>query len=443
MKVRHNVLNITSLKAFASIKGGVNQGCKDVCFIRCIGHDSGYLDEIEAIDQLLTQRENCGQGKYKRSMGLPRLDNPNEILFYSNMYGEWEKSGRKYLTLKDLVMGKELEEIVIQAFDKIMEKFHECSPNANESIRRNFFVKIMYWLHTCVHSFLADWKERESYKFIVHKIVKKQEYLFLYFLTFLRIDVMILMPEGEMKLDRSLLELSYQLQLGSCSDMILPEYDKRKYIISPDKTRTSGKRALYSTRKADRQEKDFEELAMLSSSVVMISVHNSDGAIIATGSGIIISADGYILTNNHVASGGRYYSVRIEDDEQIYETDEIMKYNSFLDLTLIRIKNRRLKPIPVYRGTKGLVRGQKVLAIGSPLGMFNSVSDGIISGFRNIDDVEMIQFTAPISRGSSGGALLNLYGEVIGISTAGIDSGQNINLAVDYQNINRFVQGFM
>ena len=92
--------------------------------------------------------------------------------------------------------------------------------------------------------------------------------------------------------------------------------------------------------------------------------------------------------------------------------------------------------------SKELVRGQKVIAIGSPLGLFNSVSDGIISGFRKIKDMDMIQFTAPISSGSSGGAVLNTYGQLIGISTAGIDKGQNINLAVSYKSINLFARGF-
>ena len=55
----------------------------------------------------------------------------------------------------------------------------------------------------------------------------------------------------------------------------------------------------------------------------------------------------------------------------------------------------------------------------------------------------MIQFTAPISQGSSGGAVLNMYGEVIGISTAGFDRGQNINLAVGYESIQMFIQGFL
>ena len=172
----------------------------------------------------------------------------------------------------------------------------------------------------------------------------------------------------------------------------------------------------------------------------MIAVYDREGEPIATGSGIMIGRDGYILTNNHVTRGGCFFAVRIEDDDNIYKTNEIIKYNTVLDLAVIRI-DRRLAPLPFYRGKK-LVRGQKVVAIGSPLGMFNSVSDGIISGFRNIDSVDMIQFTAPISHGSSGGALLNMQGEIIGISTAGIDEGQNINLAVNYEDIGMFVRGF-
>lgn len=187
--------------------------------------------------------------------------------------------------------------------------------------------------------------------------------------------------------------------------------------------------------------KSFEELAALASSIVLILVHDQDGEVIATGSGIMVGRDGYILTNDHVVRGGYSYSVRIENDEQAYHTDELIKYNPVLDLALLRIA-RRLAPLPVYQGEKQLMRGQAVAAIGSPLGLFNSISDGIISGFRKIDGVDMIQFTAPISSGSSGGALLNLYGEVIGISTAGFDRGQNINLAVGYESIGLFIQGF-
>ena len=160
-----------------------------------------------------------------------------------------------------------------------------------------------------------------------------------------------------------------------------------------------------------------------------------------TGSGVPIGQKGYILTNHHVIAAGCSYSVRIEDDEEIYYTDEIIKYKHVLDLAVIR-SQRRLSPLAIYDGRERLARGQKVVAIGSPLGLFNSVSDGIISGFRNISQTDMIQFTAPISPGSSGGAVLNMYGEVIGISTAGFDSGQNINLAVGYESIRMFARGF-
>ena len=189
------------------------------------------------------------------------------------------------------------------------------------------------------------------------------------------------------------------------------------------------------------RELDFEELARLASSVVMIAVHDRNGNVAGTGSGIMIGQKGYILTNSHVAFSGLSYSVRIEDDDTVYKTDEIIKYNQLLDLAIIRIQ-RTLKPLTIYKGEKPLVRGQKVVAIGSPLGLFNSVSDGIIAGFRKLDDVDMIQFTAPISHGSSGGAVLNMFGEVIGISTAGFDDGQNINLAVGYEFINSFIRGF-
>ena len=140
-------------------------------------------------------------------------------------------------------------------------------------------------------------------------------------------------------------------------------------------------------------------------------------------------------------SEGSFFTVRMENDDQCYRADQIIKYNQLLDLAVIRI-DRELFPLPIYNGPQKLVRGQKVVAIGSPLGLFNSVSDGIIAGFRVLDDVDMIQFTAPTSPGSSGGAVLNMYGEVIGISTAGAPGAQGINWAVGYEFINLFTQGF-
>ena len=196
-------------------------------------------------------------------------------------------------------------------------------------------------------------------------------------------------------------------------------------------------------------EKSYEELARCAASVVQIMVYRStavdfygESRPFASGSGIMIGTSGYILTNCHVAKQGTAFGVKLENDNRIYYTNAFIKYHRDLDLALLRI-DKRITPLPVYNGTKPLERGQRVVAIGSPMGMFNSVSDGIISGFRNINGVDMIQFTAPISAGSSGGALLNMYGEVIGISTAGVSTGQNLNLAVPYTAINNFCSGFM
>lgn len=207
----------------------------------------------------------------------------------------------------------------------------------------------------------------------------------------------------------------------------------------PSATSAQGNRSSIQPA-ASLAELAFEDLALRASSIVMIAIHDKSGKIVGSGSGIMVGRDGYILTNNHVTCGS-YYSVRIEDDNTAYKTEELIKYNSVLDLAVIRI-DRQLQPLPIYQGRKPLVRGQKVVAIGSPLGFFNTVSDGIISGFRKIDNVDMIQFTAPISDGSSGGAVLNMQGEVVGIVTLGFDEGQNINLAVGYEFIHGFVRGF-
>lgn len=460
MKIRYNVLNITSIMTFASVKGGLNQSCKDAYFITCIGHDGHYLTMIEQMDRMLSGREDQNLGKYIRLTGLSGFEGPEEISFYRTCYDQWVQSGKRRITGKNIPSGKELEEALKEAMEKTTAKFKECSPGASESMESNFIIKLMHWLDRSVCTFLTDWNERGSYKFVFSGAVKNQEYLFFYFLTLLGIDVMVLMPEGNKGIHRSLLELSAQLVLGSCSPAAIPPYDRRKYKELPGGGRSSGFaeqdaavirpqvsiKQPETGRKAQensRCEKNFEELAMAAASVVMIAVHDQAGNVTATGSGIIISAGGYILTNHHVVSGGAFYTVRFEEDKELYRTDEVIKDNSFLDLALIRINGRILKPIPIYRGTDNLVRGQKVVAIGSPLGMFNSVSDGIISGFRTIDDVEMIQFTAPISHGSSGGALMNLYGEIIGISTAGFDRGQNLNLAVGYEDIHRFTHGFL
>lgn len=343
-------------------------------------------------------------------------------------------------------------------------------------MERNFVIKLLFWLDSASGGVMERWNFKGSMKLAAENIVKEQEYLFCYLLTRLGIDVLLLQYASDIdqRLDAS--GFSSVFRLGEFQKISVKIYNAQACcqstaVGSPERkvgrrlqafsenvgaARPSAGREVFidgndgktdngtpaSAGSSEKQEKGFEELALLASSVVMIPVHGPDREIVATGSGIMIGKDGYILTNHHVAAaGGQVYSVRIENDDQVYLTDEIIKYNPAFDLAVIRI-DRTLRPLSLYDGAKPLARGQKVVAIGSPLGMFNSVSDGIISGFRKFDTVDMIQFTAPVSHGSSGGALLNMYGEVIGIITAGIDQGQNINLAAGYESIGMFTNGF-
>ncbi len=189
-------------------------------------------------------------------------------------------------------------------------------------------------------------------------------------------------------------------------------------------------------------ELSYIELANIATSIVMITVLDDKNRPVSSGSGVIINSDGYVVTNSHVVAGGRIFSIRLENSEEEMITTRLVKYNQDFDLALLRIEPVDRPAVPIY-DREDLVRGQKVVAIGSPLGLFNTVSDGIIAGFRKFDKMSMIQFTAPTSSGSSGGALLNLHGELIGIVTAGYSDGQNLNLAVDNTTLTDFLRGFI
>ncbi len=152
------------------------------------------------------------------------------------------------------------------------------------------------------------------------------------------------------------------------------------------------------------------------------------------GSGFIISAEGEILTNNHVVDGATSIRVRL-DDGRSFEA-EVLGRDPLTDVALIKLKGKDVAKLQVARlGDSGAMRvGDWVLAIGNPFGLASSVSAGIISGqARDIhlgpyDD--FLQTDAAINPGNSGGPLFNLSGEVIGINTAIVGQGTSIGFSV-------------
>jgi serine protease Do len=143
----------------------------------------------------------------------------------------------------------------------------------------------------------------------------------------------------------------------------------------------------------------------------------SEGA----GSGVIITSDGYIVTNNHVIEGANKITVRLKNGET-YDA-ELMGRDSRTDLAVIRITAVDLQPA-VYGDSDKLLVGETAVAIGNPLGSLGgTVTEGIISALdRDIvidgESMNLLQTTAAINPGNSGGGLFNAYGELIGIVNA-------------------------
>jgi serine protease Do len=147
------------------------------------------------------------------------------------------------------------------------------------------------------------------------------------------------------------------------------------------------------------------------------------------GSGFVVGEDGRVATNFHVIRGANEAKVVLGNGKE-YQAVEVLAVDEDQDLAILRIEARKLKPLPLGDSTK-IKPGERIVAIGHPLGLGATVSDGLVSGLREISEKQsLVQISAPISQGSSGGPVFNDRGEVIGVSTLMVASGQNLNFAV-------------
>ncbi len=157
-----------------------------------------------------------------------------------------------------------------------------------------------------------------------------------------------------------------------------------------------------------------------------------DQTVQGAGSGVIISKDGYILTNNHVVDGAKELSVTLADKREFKA--QIVGRDPKTDLAIVKIEAGENLPAASIGDSDRMRVGDWVLAIGNPFGLGNTVTLGIVSakgrviGAGPYDD--FIQTDASINPGNSGGPLLNMKGEVIGINTAIVPNGQGIGFAI-------------
>lgn len=173
-----------------------------------------------------------------------------------------------------------------------------------------------------------------------------------------------------------------------------------------------------------------EEIAdKCTSAVFTLDCYGFNGRPRSLGSGFFISSDGLAITNYHVAANSGHM-IATTPDGKVYDDITVISTDKKNDLALLRINASGVKYLEL--GDSSTVKqGQKVYAIGSPMGLDNTFSDGIVSNTSRDTGrgIPYIQITAQIAGGSSGGALVDEYGEVVGVNTAGFDVA-DLNLAV-------------
>lgn len=167
-----------------------------------------------------------------------------------------------------------------------------------------------------------------------------------------------------------------------------------------------------------------------SDSVVLLNCYDKKGELFCTGSAFAAFEDGIFVTNYHVISDEVYSVVAYTEDGMMFALDSVIAYDETKDVAILKTTAKtNIAPLPLG-DSESLEKGEKVVAIGSPLGFMNTVSTGVFSAYNPLPDMVEIQFSASISSGSSGGALFNDSGDVIGITYASYTDGQNLNVAV-------------
>jgi hypothetical protein len=156
------------------------------------------------------------------------------------------------------------------------------------------------------------------------------------------------------------------------------------------------------------------------------------------GSGFVVRADGWVVTNLHVIAGANQAVVTFAN-KRSFPVREVVNASARHDLALLRVDARGL---PVLKlGNSEIVRaGDAVVAIGHPLGLEDTVSNGLVSAIRRKEDLKALQISAPIAPGSSGGPLFNDHGEVIGVAMGILRGGQNINIGVPVEYVHALMR---
>ncbi len=168
--------------------------------------------------------------------------------------------------------------------------------------------------------------------------------------------------------------------------------------------------------------------AKVSPSVVLLVMQDVNGQPVAMASGFVVR-DGVIATNLHVIEGAARGYAKLVDQKTKYNVRGVVASDPARDLVLLAIDGLKAASLTVGDSSQVAV-GDNVFAVGNPRGLEGTFSAGVVSSIRKVGADWLLQITAPISPGSSGGPVVNSKGEVIGVAVATFKGGQNLNFAI-------------
>lgn len=170
--------------------------------------------------------------------------------------------------------------------------------------------------------------------------------------------------------------------------------------------------------------------------VVQIEVSTPEGRV--TGTGFFYDNKGTIATCYHVVKGATFITIRGTRNRRWYPA--LISLNEAGDTALLHLGySEKQEPIP-HAPSQSVNVGNEVIVIGNPLGLEGSLSTGVVAAKRNIGYLPLVQITAPISKGSSGSPVLDMFGRVIGMASFTFTRGQNLNMAVGSKILHEVLQ---
>jgi len=225
--------------------------------------------------------------------------------------------------------------------------------------------------------------------------------------------------------------------VGSAVACSRPEPAKPAAAAPPKPSVTVAQAAPAPTPSPARAPLEASELfRLVSPSVVVVEAIDRNGVVIGNGSGVVIEK-GMVVTNAHVTV--RTNRLRIRSGESTWQAT-VSSSDAAHDLSLLLVPGLEAKPVEI-RASATLNVGERVYSTGAPRGLELTLGEGIVSGLRAVKDGRLVQTSAPISPGSSGGGLFDTQGRLVGITTFQFREAQNINFALPTEWVESIAKG--